>query len=176
MITGSSGAPIGPDQAPIGPVEFGPSFPQGTTSAAEAPFAGFERPQLMFPQPIPGFSRPLPPLGASDVARYMGQQIVAYPGTPSPMYAAIVGAPLELFSFRYGNPYSPVNEYDTPGRVNDPYAYLNLQWQAPIETFLLEGTTHAAYMDATSGAEMITPQNLSAPTQAFSGQQGYGLP
>lgn len=173
MIVGSSGAPVGPDQAGYAPASVGP-FPQGTTTAAEYPVAGY--PATGFGQLIPGFSRPLPPVGARDVEHYATRQVIAYPGTPSPMFAAIVGAPLEVFSFRYGNPYSPVNEYDTPGRVNDPYAYLNLQWQAPLETFGMEGTVHAAYMDATAAAEMITPQNLSAPTQAYSGQQGYGLP
>lgn len=125
---------------------------------------------------VPNFSTPVPPVGARDIEHYATRQIVSYPGTPSPMFAATVGAPLEQFIFKYSNPYSPVTEYDTPGRVNDPYAYLNLQWQVPIETFAMEGTVHAAYMDVTSGAEMIASQNLSAPTQAYSGQQGYGLP
>lgn len=175
MIIGSSGAPVGPDQVEPRPVFAGP-FPQGTTDAAENPLAGFQSPALVFGQHPAGFSHPLPPVGARDIEHYTTRQVVSYPGTPSPMFAATVGAPLEVFSFRYGNPYSPVNEYDNPGRVNDPYAYLNLQWQAPLETFGMEGTVHAAYMDATAPGELITPQNLSAPTQAYSGQQGYGLP
>lgn len=124
---------------------------------------------------VPRYDTPVPAASA-DMGKFVQAQIVAYPGTPSPMFAATVAAPLETFLFKYGNPYSPVNEYDHSGRVTDIYAYDNIQWQAPLETFAMDGTVHAAYMDATVGAEMITPQNLSAPTQAYSGQQGYGLP
>lgn len=125
---------------------------------------------------IPNYDAPVPMSATRDIGQYVQTQMVSYPGTPSPMYAAIVAAPLELFRFKYGSPYSPVNEYDEAGRTSDIYAYDNVQWQAPLETFSLYGTVHAAYADATVGSEMITPQNLSAPTQAYSGQQGYGLP
>lgn len=142
--------------------------------------AGFSQPVLMFGQLIPGFSHPVPLAAVHDIEAYAARQIVSYPGTPSPMYAAVVGAPLELFSFKYGNPYSPVNNYDEmrSGRVNDPYAYLNIQWQAPLETFAgaSSGPLHASYEDATAGSNLIASQNLSAPTQAYNNQAGYGLP
>lgn len=127
---------------------------------------------------MPGFTNPVPPVTrpAGGIEAYTATQVIAYPGTPSPMYAAIVGAPQEVFSLKYSWPLSEVNDYPEEGRVLDIYAYDNVQWQAPIESFLLHGTVHAAYADATAGAEMITPQNLSAPSQAYSGQQGYGLP
>lgn len=148
--------------------------------AASGREAGFSSPVLAFGELVPGFSRPVPLAAARDIEAYTAQQIVAYPGTPSPMYAAIVGAPLEVFSFRYGNPYSPVNDYDESraGRVNDPFAYLNVQWQAPLETFAgaQSGALHAQYRDATAPANLIANQNLSAPGQAYSNQQGYGMP
>ncbi len=148
--------------------------------AAMSPLVGFREPVLMFGQPSPNFSHPVPLAAAPDIAAFAARQIVSYPGTPSPMYAAALGAPLEVFSFKYGNPYSPVNDYDESraGRVNDPYAYLNIQWQAPQETFAgaHSGPLHAAYQDATAPANLIASQNLSAPTQAYTNQAGYGLP
>lgn len=120
------------------------------------------------------FTAPIP---SGDIQAFAGAQVVSYPGTPSPMFAHCVGAPLEVFRLKYGWPLSEVNEYPELGRMLDPYAYDNTQWQAPIEALALHGIAHAAYADATAPSDVpIAAQNLSAPTQAYNNQQGYGLP
>jgi hypothetical protein len=126
---------------------------------------------------MPGFSSPVPLAAGQDMTDFLTSQIISYPGTPSPMFAHTVGAPIELFSLSPDFPLNQVEDYPDLGRVLDIYAYDNVQWQAPLESFLLHGTVHAAYADATATSEVsIAPQNLSAPTQAYGNQQGYGLP
>src|SRR5690348_13689558 len=88
---------------------------------------------------VPNYDAPIPSAATRDMTDYLTSQVISYPGTPSPMYARTVGAPLEVFIFKYGSPYSPVNEYDEAGRISDIYAYDNIQWQAPLETFSLYG-------------------------------------
>ena len=85
---------------------------------------------------VPRYDAPVPPASA-DMGKFVQANIISYPGTPSPMFAYTVAAPLETFVFKYGNPYSPVNDYPEAGRVLDIYAYDNVQWQAPLETFSL---------------------------------------